>query len=54
MAANKTTIAVSDAMRHVTMDVTITGLNTLRARLWLAKSLIRLAAIVGGVRVEIH
>ena len=51
--ARATTVSAASVMRNVTMEVRITGVKTLRVRLWLAKRLIRLAAIVAGTKVEI-
>lgn len=53
MAGRHLHIDAADVMRHVTMDVRITGIKKLRARLWVAKALIRLAAAVAGVKAEI-
>jgi hypothetical protein len=46
-------IQATDAMRHVTMTVEITGMKSFRARLWLSTWLILLAAWILQIgRVE--
>lgn len=51
---NSARIPASRLMRHVTMEVRITGVRALRVRLWAAKLLIRLSAVVAGTNVEIR
>lgn len=43
---------VSDAMRGVVLKLRLTGVKVLRARVWLALQLMKLAACVAGCSVE--
>ena len=45
---------MQQVMNKVVMHVRLTGVRTLKVRLWLGKSLIILAARVMGCRVEIE
>ncbi|HYH39913.1 MAG TPA: hypothetical protein VD860_16955 [Azospirillum sp.] len=42
-----------EAVRSVTINVKVTGVRRLRARLWLAEKLFRLGAVVAGCGIEI-
>jgi len=46
-------IPVSSVMRNVTMHVTVSGVRTLRVRLWLAVWILRLAALVAGCGIRV-
>jgi hypothetical protein len=44
---------VQDAVRELTMEVTLTGVKRFQFRLWLAKPLLRLAAKIIGCKIDI-
>jgi hypothetical protein len=53
MASTSMNLPASAAMRNVTMNVRVTGLRTLRVRMWFAGKLLLLAAWVAGCGIEI-
>jgi hypothetical protein len=44
---------VQDAVRELTLEVTLTGVKRFQFRLWLAKPLLRLAAKIIGCKIDI-
>lgn len=54
MAELTAKIPISEVTKEVTMQVTVTGFRSFKLRLWLAAILIRLAALVAGMGIEIN
>jgi len=52
--ASITNIPVSEVMKHQTLTITLTGLRQLKLRLWIARGLFKLAAVILGCGVEIN
>lgn len=47
-------VSASHAMSNHTLSVKVTGLQVMKARLWLGMRLLRLAAAVIGCKIEIE
>ena len=52
MVSNAVKVRAADAMRHITLSVTITGRRRQRVRMWLGRMLITLAARIIGCGIE--
>lgn len=46
MASSHVEMSMSNAMRHATLTVRMTGMRRFRVRMWVAMQLVRLAAFV--------
>lgn len=53
MADLHTTVPMSAVTKNITLQVTTTGVQTFRARLWLAIKVLKLAAWIAGVGIVI-
>jgi len=54
MAKLESTIPIQEVMSNVTMTIEITGLVKWRFQMWLASKLLRLAAHILNMNIEIH
>jgi hypothetical protein len=54
MAELTAKIPISKVTKEVTMQVRVTGFRSFKFRLWIATLLIRLAAFVAGMGIEVN
>ena len=47
-------VSASEAVRRLEFKVTVTGIKTMRVRMWLGVRLIRLAAMVIGCGIKVE